>query len=120
MQASRNAPEVERLDDCLSIRGDALYVEEYAAEALAERFGTPLYVISEDQLRRNARRYRDAFEGRWPGEFLLLPSIKANPALALRPSSPTKAPAATCSARASSRRRFGPGPIRHGYLSTGR
>jgi diaminopimelate decarboxylase len=73
-----------RLDDCLSIRDGALYVEECAAEKLAERFGTPLYVISEDQLRRNARRFQAAFATRWPGPFLLLPSIKANSCLALR------------------------------------
>ena len=51
---------------------------------LAERFATPLYVMSEDQLRRNARRLAGEFSSRWPGEFLLLPSIKANPGLALR------------------------------------
>ena len=72
------------LDRCLSVREGRLYVEDLAAEELAERFGTPLYVISEDQLRRNARSFRGAFESRWPGPFLLLPSIKANSALALR------------------------------------
>jgi diaminopimelate decarboxylase len=75
---------VERLDDCLSVRERALYVEDCAAEELAHRFGTPLYVVSEDQLRRNSRRFADAFGSRWPGPFLLLPSIKANSALALR------------------------------------
>ena len=59
-------------------------MEEVSARDLADRFGTPLYVISEDQLRRNARAYIAAFSERWPGEFLLLPSLKANPALALR------------------------------------
>jgi diaminopimelate decarboxylase len=73
-----------QLDDCLSIRDGALYIEGCAAEALAERFGTPLYVMSEDQLRRNARRFQATFASRWPGEFVLLPSIKANSSLALR------------------------------------
>ncbi len=76
--------EARKLDDCLSVRDGALQIEECAAEELAHRFGTPLYVVSEDQLRRNARRFLDAFDGRWPGAFLLLPSIKANSALALR------------------------------------
>ena len=76
--------DARQLDDCLSVRGHDLYVEECPAEGLARRFGTPLYVISEDQLRRNARRFVEAFAGRWPGAFLLLPSIKANSALALR------------------------------------
>ncbi len=76
--------EASRLDDCLSVRAGSLYIEGSAAEALAERFGTPLYVVSEDQLRRNASRFKDAFGSRWPGGFLLLPSIKANSCLALR------------------------------------
>ncbi|HTU30502.1 MAG TPA: diaminopimelate decarboxylase [Solirubrobacteraceae bacterium] len=33
---------------------------------LAERFGTPLYVIDEDGLREQARRFRDALAARWP------------------------------------------------------
>lgn len=73
-----------RLDDSLSVRGGTLYVEDLATPELARRFGTPLHVISEDQLRRNAQRFMEAFGARWPGPFLLLPSIKANPALALR------------------------------------
>jgi diaminopimelate decarboxylase len=74
----------QRLDDCLSLRDGALFVEGCSAKSLAERFGTPLYVVSEDQLRRNARLLAAAFSRRWPGRFLLLPSIKANSSLALR------------------------------------
>jgi diaminopimelate decarboxylase len=72
------------LDECLSIRAGELWIEECRVLDLARRYGTPLYVMSEDQLRRNARRIATDFSTRWPGEFLLLPSIKANPALALR------------------------------------
>ncbi len=72
------------LDQCLSVREGRLYVEGCAADELAARFGTPVYVMSEDQLRRNARLFRAGFEPLWPGPFLLLPSIKANSALALR------------------------------------
>jgi diaminopimelate decarboxylase len=78
------AEAVQRLDDCLSIRDGELFVEELPARELAVRFGTPLYLVSEDQLRRNARRLESAFAARWPGAFLLLPSIKANSSLALR------------------------------------
>jgi diaminopimelate decarboxylase len=73
-----------RIDDCLSVRDGALYVEGCAVEDLADRFGTPLHVISEDELLRNVERFRAEFGSRWPGELLLLPSLKANPALALR------------------------------------
>jgi len=73
-----------QLDECLSIRDGALWIEECRVRDLAERFATPLYVMSENQLRRNARKIATEFSSRWPGDFLLLPSIKANPALALR------------------------------------
>jgi diaminopimelate decarboxylase len=74
-----------RLDDCLSIRAGRLWVEECDTVELARRFGTPLYVISEDQLRRSARRIGAAFAAAWPeGETALLPSLKANLSLALR------------------------------------
>ncbi len=76
--------EARRLDDCLSVRDGRLFVEGRAAGDLARAFGTPLYVVSEDQLRRNARRHAAAFRSRWPGKFVLLPSIKANSTLALR------------------------------------
>jgi len=47
---------VERLDECLTIRDGELFIEGCRTLELALRFGTPLYVVSEDQLRRNARR----------------------------------------------------------------
>ena len=73
------------LDECLSIRGGRLFIEECDADELARRFGTPFTVMSEDQLRRNARRYRREFEARWPaGPVVVLASIKANFALATR------------------------------------
>jgi diaminopimelate decarboxylase len=74
-----------RLDDCLSVRAGRLFVEECDAVELARRFGTPVYVVSEDQLRRNARRIGAAFAAAWPeGATSLLPSLKANLSLALR------------------------------------
>jgi diaminopimelate decarboxylase len=54
-------------------------------EALAARFGTPLYVISETRLRENAARWRDALAGAWAfGPTAVLPSLKANTVRALR------------------------------------
>lgn len=73
------------LDECLSIREGRLFIEECDADELGRRFGTPVYVMSEDQLRRNARRYRREFESRWTeGSIAVLASIKANFALATR------------------------------------
>jgi diaminopimelate decarboxylase len=68
-----------RIDDCLSTRGSHLFVEECDTVELVERFGSPLFVYSEDQLRRNVRRFQRAFERGWPhGEVQVLPAAKAN------------------------------------------
>lgn len=75
----------ERIDECLSLRDGRLFVEGCDAEELARTFGTPLHVVSEDQLRRNARLFTRAFSDRWvEGPVRILPSIKANFSLALR------------------------------------
>ena len=74
-----------RIDECLSIAGGRLQIEGCDAAALAERFGTPLSVVSEDHLRRNAQRFTRALQAAWPeGPSRALPSIKANYTLALR------------------------------------
>ena len=79
------AATAQRIDDCLSVSDGRLRIEECDVAALAERFGTPLSVISEDQLRRNARRFTSALQAAWPeGPTRVLPSIKANYTLALR------------------------------------
>lgn len=73
-----------RIDESLSLRDGRLHVEELDVSELARAFGTPLYVLSEDQLRRNVRTFVAAFGRGWPeGVVRILPSIKANNALAL-------------------------------------
>jgi len=49
----------------LSIREGRLFVEELEATELVERFGSPIFVFSENQLRSNLRRIRSAFEAGW-------------------------------------------------------
>jgi diaminopimelate decarboxylase len=72
------------IDACLSVRRGKLFFEECDVAELARRFGTPLFLVSEDQLRRNVRRWTVAFAERWPqGRFRLLPSVKANYVTAL-------------------------------------
>lgn len=61
-----------------------LTVEGCAVTDLVERFGSPLYVISEQTLRSNYRAVRDAFAARWPAEINVLYAIKANNNLAIR------------------------------------
>jgi diaminopimelate decarboxylase len=62
----------------------ALRIDGIGAADLAERFGTPLHVISETRLRRNYRRFRDAFAQRWPAPVAVYFAQKSNPSLALR------------------------------------
>jgi len=76
---------IVRIDESLSVRGEHLYVEDCDAVELARRFGTPVYVVSENHLRRNARRIARAFGSRWTeGPVRVLASIKANYTLATR------------------------------------
>lgn len=71
--------------DVLSVRAGRLFVDELAASELVERFGSPIFVYSEVQLRRNLRRIREAFTQGWPdGPVDVLPAFKANPMLATR------------------------------------
>ncbi|HVF08282.1 MAG TPA: hypothetical protein VNC60_06875 [Actinomycetota bacterium] len=76
---------MRRLDEALSVRDGRLFIEDVACDELASGFGTPIYVVSEDQLRRNARSFKTAFSSGWhEGPVRVLPSLKANYALALR------------------------------------
>jgi len=68
-----------RIDDCLSNRDGVLFIEELASTELVERFGSPLFVFSENQIRRNVRRFKDAFETGWTaGPVKVMPAVKAN------------------------------------------
>ena len=71
--------EIKRIDDCLTTRNGHLYVEEYDTVDLVKEFGSPVFVLSEDQLRRNVHRFQDAFQAGWPDGLLkVLPAAKAN------------------------------------------
>jgi len=83
--ARGRAPVAAPETDVLSIRDGRLFVEEVRAADLVERFGSPIFVFSETQLRNNVRRIRDAFAQGWSdGPVDVLPAFKANPMLATR------------------------------------
>ena len=76
---------VERLDECLSVRDGELYVEGCrdpgaGASGSARRSTSSRRTSFAETRAASSPRSRS----RWPGEFLLLPSIKANSSLALR------------------------------------
>ena len=75
----------QHLGGCLRVGGGHLWIEGCDTVALAERFGTPIYVVSDAQLRANCRTLRTAFERHWTcGRVEFLPSLKANYVLAIR------------------------------------
>ena len=78
-------PPQERIDDCLSRRNGHLFIEECDTVDLVARFGSPIFVVSEDQVRRNVRRFHQAFQQGWPdGEVKILPAAKASWSLAVQ------------------------------------
>ena len=73
------------LFDPLSIRDGHLFVEGCDTVDLAEKFGTPLFIVSEKRLVDNYRRYQEAFSKHWPeGRARIMGAIKANPVTAIR------------------------------------
>ena len=60
-----------------------LWVDGCDVQALAEEWGTPLYIISENQLRYTYRAFRDAFRRHYP-EVEILFANKSNNGLAIR------------------------------------
>ncbi|OUT71512.1 MAG: diaminopimelate decarboxylase [Synechococcus sp. TMED19] len=50
---------------------------------LAQRYGTPLYVLDEQSLRQACRAYKEALERHYPGPSLALYASKANSSLAI-------------------------------------
>jgi len=69
----------DKIDDILSARNNHLYIEGCDTTALIEQFGSPLFVMSEQQLRNNVHRFKNAFSKHWPdGPLDILPANKAN------------------------------------------
>ncbi|MDP6804996.1 MAG: alanine racemase [Rhodospirillales bacterium] len=60
-----------------------LWCDGCDVDALADEFGTPLHVFSENQFRHNYRRFRDAFQAHYPDVKILFAN-KSNNGLAMR------------------------------------
>jgi diaminopimelate decarboxylase len=64
--------------------GGTLTIDGASARDLVDRFGSPLFVISEGTLRANFKRIKSAFEASWPEPVNVMYAIKANPNHAVR------------------------------------
>lgn len=60
-----------------------LWVDGCDVKALADQYGTPLYILSENQLRHTYRAFRDAFRRHYPDVEILFAN-KSNNGLAVR------------------------------------
>ncbi|HID18452.1 TPA: diaminopimelate decarboxylase [Candidatus Bathyarchaeota archaeon] len=60
-----------------------LVLDGYDLVELAERFGTPLYVVSEGRLRENYRQLAETFKTHYPEETIIAYAVKANFTLAI-------------------------------------
>jgi diaminopimelate decarboxylase len=59
-------------------------VEGVNCVELADEYGTPLFVISENAIRDNYRRFYKAFKSRYPQDIVVCVGMKANLGLAIR------------------------------------
>lgn len=68
-----------RIDAALSTRHGHLFVDEVDTVDLVSQFGSPVFVMSENQIRRNIRRFQRSFAAGWTdGPVSIMPAVKAN------------------------------------------
>ena len=61
-----------------------LCIDGHDVGDLLEKYGSPLFVVSERTVRANFRRIRTAFASRWPGRVVVMFAVKANNNPAIR------------------------------------
>ena len=70
--------------DYIEVANNNLIFDGVNCAELAQKYGTPLFVISENTLRKNFRTFHDAFQSRYPAEVLTTVGLKSNYGLAMR------------------------------------
>ncbi len=63
----------------LKVRNNRLLLSGREASALADEYGTPLYVYGKDQILANLDQLRTAFKAATPLELRVCYAVKANP-----------------------------------------
>ncbi len=69
-------------NDTLTVDNGRVKIDGYDVIDLAEKYGTPLYIISEEQIKINCEKYFNAFKN-YKKEFILAYAYKANSNLAI-------------------------------------
>ncbi len=65
------------LSSCLSVRDNNMLIDEVPVLELADKFSTPLYVMSESLIRKNCNSYVDALRSHYNGNGRILYASKA-------------------------------------------
>jgi diaminopimelate decarboxylase len=74
-----------KLNPNLSVRNGRLFIEDMDTVEIAEKFGTPLFVVSEKTLVDNYRAFQESFQKYYPeGRIRVMAAVKANPTVAIR------------------------------------
>ncbi len=68
----------------IDTKSNELKVEGHSCVSLAEAYGTPLFVISENAIRHNYRKFYNTFKSMYPEEVVVCVGMKANYGLAIR------------------------------------
>jgi len=86
MQKKRECLPVGNMAEYMEIdlKRNELKVEGNSCVTLAQTYGTPLFVISENMIRHNYREFYNAFRSRYPKEVVVCVGMKANYGLAVR------------------------------------
>lgn len=67
-------------NEFLKVKDNKLYLEGISAEEIAKKYGTPIYVYSRRQIRRNFQVLKEVFASAQPGlEIRIAYAMKANP-----------------------------------------
>lgn len=77
---------VDTLGGHFKVRDDGHFmIEEIDCAVLAEKYGTPLFVTSENQVRENIRTMKEAFKSAYPENHVnVMWAVKSNTSIALR------------------------------------
>ncbi|MBD0400031.1 alanine racemase [Flammeovirga sp. EKP202] len=74
-----------KMNPLLSVKDGNLFIEDINTVEIAKKFGTPLFVVSENILVQNYLAFQNTFQKFYPeGRIRVMAAVKANPTVAVR------------------------------------